>query len=1825
MDANPELDRLCRHFGIAATYRDSAGRERHADDATRRALLRALGVAAGDACTERRSLETAIDADWRRRLPPVLVHRLGDPAPTLTLTLPEQAGCVVWRCVLHEEDGTESVGRIDLKALPADAQRDIDGVRWVRRQLALPPPARLGYHRLALFMADDAHDDNGGQGPPAAETTVIVAPRRCWQPENGPARGWGLVTPLHAVRSARNWGIGDFTDLTRLVEIAAAAGADMLAVSPLHALFLTAPDRCDPYGPSSRRWLNALFIDVEAIPELSDCQAVRERIDGDPFQARLRALRGAPQLDYAGVTAAKLDILERLFSHFRSEHLASESARGHDFRAFRETEGAGLERFALFQALARSLDEHPGQRQTADGHDGGFTSWPDDYRDPDSPAVQAFAREHAERVDFFAWLQWLAAQQLAGAAARCATLGMAHGLCLDLAVGAAPDGADCWAAPSHYVPDAHVGAPPDDFSPKGQDWRVLAWHPRRLRDAAYAPLIAELRAAMRHAGTLRIDHVMGLMRLFLVPEGAEPRTATYVGYPFAELLGVLALESHRNRCLVIGEDVGTVPDAVRAAIPDWGLLSTRVFYFERDADGGFLPPADYEPNAVATADTHDLPPLLGFWAGVDLERRRELELFPTPRDYEQRLLERTHDRALLLLALEREGLLPADTGTDPVTVPELTPEHLEAVQRYLARAASRLLLVQTADLLGEREQTNLPGSGKAYPNWRRRQPLELEHWLAEPAVARILAAVGHERGGGANLPQPLTPPAPDQASAEAADQSGDRAGERARDRSGRRANGPGAGGADRGAPAGAPEPEPGSGPRRRDAGAGEDAPLAPRIPHATYRLQLHAGFGFADAAALVPYLESLGISHVYCSPYLKARPGSTHGYDVVTHDRLNPELGGRADYERLCDALAEHGMGQILDMVPNHVGIMGADNSWWLDVLENGQAAAHAGFFDIDWHPLKQELHGKLLVPVLGAHYGNVLDRGELQMVFDAGAFRIEYYEHHFPIDPREYPRILARGLPGLRERLGADSAALADFESLVTAFGNLPSREILDEDALIERRRDKELHKQRLAELAAEHADIAHYIQDCLKDFNGADHYPADTARLHELLEHQAYRLAHWRVAADEINYRRFFDINDLAALRMEQPETFDAVHALVLELIAEGRIAGLRIDHPDGLYDPGEYFQHLQRQAAKALVPTRTPRDDDRPLYLLAEKILADDEQLRGDWAVHGTTGYEFATLCDALLLDPAGEQPLTDGYLAFTGRTLGFGDEVYHAKHLVMRNLLSSELRVLASELSRIAELDPHTRDYTLEALRGALMEFVACFPVYRTYLSPSGVSDTDRHQVLKAASEARRRSGLPDLTVLDFVRDVLLMDIADGKPDRYRERVLRLALKFQQYTSPVTAKGVEDTAFYRWHRLVSLNEVGGNPERFGIGVDAFHRACARRLRDWPHGLLAGSTHDSKRSEDVRARLHVLSELPGPWRERVRRWTILNRRMRRTDEAGRALPDANTEYLFYQTLLGIWPQRGDTGADGAAAARGPDSPHDDVRQRLRDYLIKAAKEAKLHTAWTNADPAYEEALAAFVDAVTDPDRNAVFLDDFERFLRPVARLGQLNSLALALLRLTAPGVPDIYQGTELWDLSLVDPDNRRPVDFAQRRALLAELPEPDADAPGDPPDWRHPDGRAKLYLIRQALRLRAAAPALFAAGDYQPLPVHGPLADHLIAFARVGDGLVLVAVAPRLLAPLVLRQAGVAASAEAIASDRIDSNAIDAIDLDGAGGVDPFTHPDWATTLIEVSGRHWRDRLGGGRLDAIAADDGGYRLRAADILGRFPVGMLSGGDGW
>lgn len=900
------------------------------------------------------------------------------------------------------------------------------------------------------------------------------------------------------------------------------------------------------------------------------------------------------------------------------------------------------------------------------------------------------------------------------------------------------------------------------------------------------------------------------------------------------------------------------------------------------------------------------------------------------------------------------------------------------------------------------------------------------------------------------------------------------------------------------------------------------------IPVATYRLQLNRNFTFNQATEIVPYLSDIGISHCYISPCLKARPGSMHGYDIVDHNSFNPEIGTAEDFDRFVSALHERGMGLILDIVPNHMGVMGSDNAWWLDVLENGEASIYSNFFDIDWQPLKEELHGKVLVPVLHDHYGAVLESGDLKLVFrqDRGEFDIAYHEHRFPIDPKEYPRILQHCGTQATEVLGERDLALLEFQSLITAFGHLPSRQETASDRVAERNRDKEIHERRLADLCSRAPEIAACIARAIELINGDPANPASFEELHELIKAQAFRLANWRVASDDINYRRFFDINDLAGLRMENEAVFEATHRLVLRLMADGKVDGLRLDHPDGLYDPARYFERLRAGIANAIgTSASASQPDDTSRYVVIEKILSGSERLPAEWLVSGTTGYDFANLVNGLFVDSSAVMRLERIYRNFIADEIDFEDLAYRCRNLIIRVALVSELNVLANQLTRIALARRRTCDFTLNSLRDALMEIVSSFPVYRTYVSPSGVSEDDARYIRKAVAAAKWRSPAADTSIFDFIGEVLLTRIAEGQNPVYRNAVMNFAMKFQQFTSPVMAKGIEDTAFYRYNRLVSLDEVGSDLHRFGVTGSEFHSANQERLSTWPHTMLATSTHDSKRSEDVRSRINVLSEISGLWRLRVRDWRRFNRTRKRVVN-DRPAPTPNDEYLLYQTLVGAWPlQPLDDKSDK--------KDWKSFRDRIEAYMLKAIREAKQNTSWINRNTEYEEAVSGFVKALLDPSPKNRFLKDFIPFQHLVARVGLWNSLSQTLLKLTCPGVPDIYQGNELWDLSLVDPDNRRAVDYSLRRQLFDSV-RPRGSTP-DPANIGRllqtpEDGRMKLYLIWKTLCLRQEHIDLFRDGEYLPLAAAGAKGDHVIAFARKFQGSMALVIVPRLVAGLL-----------------------------------------------------------------------------------------------
>ncbi len=874
-------------------------------------------------------------------------------------------------------------------------------------------------------------------------------------------------------------------------------------------------------------------------------------------------------------------------------------------------------------------------------------------------------------------------------------------------------------------------------------------------------------------------------------------------------------------------------------------------------------------------------------------------------------------------------------------------------------------------------------------------------------------------------------------------------------------------------------------------------------PTSTYRLQLGPSVTFAHAEALVPYLAALGVGALYLSPMLEARPGSTHGYDICNHGALNPDLGTDDDLVRLASTAHRHDMRLLADIVPNHVGVDPQANAWWREVLENGPCSAYAAYFDIDWEPITPHLHQKVLLPILGDQYGAVLERGELQVAFDDGRLLLRYFDTVLPINPRQAPIVLRQAEPHLRATFGEAHPAVQEFLSVIEGLSNLPPYTDTQPERIATRAREKEVLRGRLARLIADTPVVLEAIEGAVRQANGRAGHPDSFDDLHALLEAQPYRLASWRTAVDEINYRRFFDVNDLAAVCVEHSDVFDATHVLVERWLREGIVHALRVDHPDGLLDPPAYFERLQ-----ALARTATART--APIYTVAEKILSDDERLRDDWEVHGTTGYAFLSDVNGLFLDPAGMRQLQRLHARVTGLRDPLHEIVYESKKLIMSTTMSSELGVLTAALARIARSDRRTRDFTQSSLRELLVEYVACIPVYRTYVGPRGWTPDDEAIIDRTIAEARRRNPATERSLFTFLRDVLLPEAADSAggttDDAMRARRLAFAMKLQQYTGPVQAKGVEDTAFYRYNVLVSTTEVGGEPARAARDVDEVHRRFTARAADTPLGMTTLSTHDTKLGEDVRARLNVLSELPDAWREtlgRVRRATS-HLRVRLADTWA---PDRGDEYRCLQILVGCWPP--DVPVEGPA----PDA----LVERLQAYMTKAIREAKRHTSWLAPNDAYEAGMLAYVEGLLRGPGSTRALAALRPLATRVMRHGVSNALAQTTIKLTAPGVPDTYQGTEDWALHLVDPDNRQPVDFdglATRLSHVTAAQQADSFGPEQLAAWLDTwqDGDIKRHVVSTLLRARRTDPDLWLHGAYEPLAVETSVDATAMAYARV-----------------------------------------------------------------------------------------------------------------
>jgi (1->4)-alpha-D-glucan 1-alpha-D-glucosylmutase len=954
---------------------------------------------------------------------------------------------------------------------------------------------------------------------------------------------------------------------------------------------------------------------------------------------------------------------------------------------------------------------------------------------------------------------------------------------------------------------------------------------------------------------------------------------------------------------------------------------------------------------------------------------------------------------------------------------------------------------------------------------------------------------------------------------------------------------------------------------------------APRIPASTYRLQFSRRFRFEDARVLVPYLDALGITDLYASPLLQARKGSAHGYDVTDPGRLNRELGSEEEFDDLVRILAGRGMGLLLDIVPNHMAAS-SENPWWIDVLESGQASPFAPYFDIDWRSSKKSLAGKVLLPILGAPYGRVLEEHELVVRMEKGGMYVHYHGTRLPLSVHSYAQVLSPRLDVLEETYGPEHPAFREVRDLVAAVERLPASAPEDRAALEKRYREEETIKESLWRLCTRRPEVRTWLDENLRIINGRKGAPESFGPLDRLLSAQHYWLSFWRLANEEINYRRFFAVSELVCLRADDPGAFEAAHELVLGLAREGKVTGLRVDHVDGLIDPCVYLERLKNR----LSPDTPSGGNSAHFYTVVEKILSVDETLPPEWPVAGTTGYDFLNAVNSLMVSASGARDLDAIYARFLGRKTDFSDIVYESKKLVMETLFAGEMHALGQHLGRLAEQDRYARDLPRKELRQALVEITACFPVYRTYVRGPDLSSRDRLSIGRALRDARRRGDTASAPVFDFLRRVLTLESPSYSSEGQTEEWLRFLMRWQQFTGPIMAKGCEDTALYNYNRLIALSEVGGDPAGSGTSIGQFHRRTAEIASHRPFTMNATSTHDTKRSEDVRARIVLLSELAEEWGKRLGLWAAWNEGLKIMVK-GRLVPDRNEEILLYQTLLGAWPLDPE------------EIPH--FKTRLQNYIIKAVREAKVYTRWIRTNPEHESAVKAFVASILEDREGNRFLEDFLPFHRKIAHYGALNSLSQTLLKIASPGVPDFYQGSEIWDFSLVDPDNRRPVDFPRRLRMLNELKI--RESQGVLPlvrallsHWE--DGGIKLYLTYKALNLRKERKDLFLEGRYLPLTVAGGKKEHLIAFARVhGRDWAVVAV-PRLLTRL------------------------------SPAGEFPLGQAAWGAKgvvrLPDESPRRWRNLFTGEHVHA-SGENGDKSIAIHEVLREFPAALLVSAD--
>ncbi len=1261
-------------------------------------VLQAIGIPVNDGDEAEKLLWHLRREHWRQILDPVHVVSEQEMPLKLPMRLSDKDD-QQYAWLLTEEGGSLHHGsffRGDLTVVSGTAANNFNCTLY-KFDLSIKIP--IGYHRLEIRHSADPQDQL------VASQLLIVTPTHCYLPPSitGDSKVWGISTHLHALRSSRNWGIGDFADLEQLLSLCAARGAAAIHTTPITSP--SAVNSPNPYVSSCRSQLNALYIHIENVPDFTENEALQDHFNDARFQARLAYLKNQDEIDYEAIAEIKDEIFKNLWDHFQANHLNPETTRGCDFRHFQQQGGDTLHYYAIFSTIQKKY-----RSRDLPLYD--WRNWPNPLRHPRSPEVAEFAQQHEEELEYCQYLQWQAESQLAAIGRRSMELGLKVGLLTELPYNGDLAGFENWYYAGLFLPDAVVNIEHPDTAVVDPAAGQPVLSPSGLKNNLYGPLIESLRHSMRYAGGVVVRSFARYFRAPLTISGQAIGEIPTINYPFSDILGIIALESHRNRSLIIVDDTDCLPKPLQSALQQHNIFTTKILFQARDEQDKWMATEDYPPESVVSTSAPFLASMKGFWLSKDISLKAAEKFFRNHAEKEQAILTRAIDRAHFLINLDHAELLPEGSSLDPAAVPEMDRQMVAAGQILLAKSPAKILLVSFNDLEGIEVQAEPPAMVSQH-FWFMRYGCPMKDLLTREENETLFQALCRERGTGTFHPSVLET-----------------------DRK-----------------------------KRHEL----------QVPIAFYRLQLNKDFTFHHAAEIIPYLKCLGISHCYVSPFLMARPGSSHGYDIIDHCSLNPEIGSREDFERFMAALHQNQMALLLDIVPNHMGI-GSDNRWWMDVLENGQTSQYSSFFDINWHPQQPDLAGRVLLPVLGDHYGKTLENEQLTLCFDenSGTFSIKYYQHQFPVDPRTYTTILHHDLERLSARLGTGHSAYLELQNLISSFDNLPDRQETSDAKILIRHRDKEVNKQVLARICRDFSEIQQFIAENVILFNGESGKPQSFDLLHDLLEQQPYRLSFWRVAADEINYRRFFDINDLAGLRMEEIEVFQLTHQLVLDLIATGRVDGLRVDHPDGLYDPYEYFCRLEAAAAGESfenihsVRQRSSKRDQFSLYVVAEKILADFEYLPDSWPVCGTTGYDFSNLLNGLLLDSSAEKQMTALYHRYIGSRLNFDDLVYTSKKLIISSAMAGELNVLATLLHRLASKSRLSRDFTLNSLRQALIEVVACFPVYRTYIDSENIQKADVQFIEWAVARAKTRHPLDDADIYHFIKGILLLKPA--RPDR-----------------------------------------------------------------------------------------------------------------------------------------------------------------------------------------------------------------------------------------------------------------------------------------------------------------------------------------------------------------------------------------------------------------------------------------------------------------------